>query len=267
MKEAISKFTSANRIAWNESAPEHRESRFRLLAEHFADPDYLYLGELEQSLLAQLGVKGKAVAQLACNNGRETLSIKRLGAARAVGFDISGEFIAQGIELARIAGVECELVESDVYEIPDVYDNQFDLVFVSVGALMLMPDLGPFMAVAARLLRDNGKIFIYERHPMVDMFDWQDKNDPPTIVKSYFDDEPTRHEEVCNYWTKETYKCAPMYTFHHKLSDVFNGLLDNGFNIEHFKEYEHDFSEMYVSYESLRLKPALCYTLIAALNR
>jgi SAM-dependent methyltransferase len=264
--KALLEFTASNRVAWNESANEHRNARFPMLCEKFRNPDYLYLGDLEVAFFNQLNVKGMSVAQLACNNGRETLSIKRLGAARAVGFDISQAFIDQGHELAAIANVKCELVASDVYEIPHSYDKQFDLVFVSVGALMLMPDLKPFMGVAKRLLKKGGKIFLYERHPMLDMFDWDDKNDPPIMTSSYFETEPHVFEEVCNYWTKETYKCSPMYTFHHKLSDVFKALIGNDFNIEHFDEYEHDVSEMYVAFEKLRIKPALCYTLVATLN-
>lgn len=264
--KSILEFTSANRVAWNESATEHRNARFTMLCEKFAAPDYLYLGDLEVALFRQLEVQGKSVVQLACNNGRETISIKRLGASRAVGFDISQAFIEQGHELAAIAGIECELVASDVYEIPQSYNDQFDIAFISVGALMLMPDLKPFMAVARRLLKTGGKIFLYERHPMLDMFDWNDKNDPPAITSSYFRTEPHKFEEVCNYWTKETYKCAPMYTFHHKLSDVFNALIKNDFIMEHFEEYEHDVSEMYIAFEKFRLKPALCYTLIAGVR-
>ncbi len=261
---SLKSFTAANRVAWDDTASEHEKSRFEMLQCNFSDPEYLYLGDLEKSIFAQLQLADKSVVQLACNNGREAISIKRLGAKRSVGFDISRKFIEQGHALSEAAKVDCELIASDIYEIPDTYNGQFDLVFISVGALMLMPDLTVFMAVAKRLLTSEGKIFIYERHPMLDMFDWQDKNDPPAIVSSYFDTEPVKHEEFCNYWTKETYKCSPMYTFHHKLSDVFNALLNNGFTIEHFEEYEHDVSEMYITFEQLKLKPALCYTLIGS---
>ena len=259
-------FTSANRVAWNESESEHREARFAMLCEKFADPEYLYLSDLGIAMFRQLNIAGKSVVQLACNNGRETISLRRLGAARAVGFDISRAFIEQGHELAAIAGVECELVDSDVYDIPFSYDGQFDIAFVSVGALMLMPDLKPFMAVARRLLAEGGRIFLYERHPMLDMFDWNDPDDPPKLTSSYFDTAPRKHEEFCNYWTKSTYTCAPMYTFHHKLSDVVSALLGNGFVIEHFEEYAHDVSEMYIRFESLNIKPPLCYTLVAAIR-
>lgn len=262
----IKKYTDANQIAWDASANQHRDATFEDLKSAFHSPDFLYLGELEKEIFSQLDLKGKSLIQLACNNGRETISVGRLGAARAVGFDISAEFIDQGHELIDIAAAKnVELYASDVYEIPSKFNGQFDIAFVSVGALMLMPDLNVFFAKAAELLKGRGQIFLYERHPLVDIFAWQDEQDPPQIQKSYFDQEPIKHTEVCNYWTKETYACDPMYTFHHTLGDVFSGLINCGFKISHYEEYQHDVSEMYVSFEKKQFKLPLCYTLIADL--
>jgi len=257
-------YTAANRQAWNETEKKHRLSQYEELLQKFSKPGYSYLGELETKIFEQLGLQGKSVVQLACNNGRETLSIKNLGAARCTGFDISDKFIAQGHEFAKAGNItDCELVASDVYQIPESYNNQYDIAFVSVGALMLMPDLQQFFSIVKRLLNTTGQVFIYERHPLLDMFSWDDKNDPPALVNSYFDTEPKRFQQSLDYWTKETFECSPMYLFHHKLSDVFSGLLSNNFEIQSFEEYEHDISEMYVAFEKCKIKPPLCYTLIA----
>ena len=259
-------YTDANRQAWNELEPRHREARFEMLADCFAKPGYNYLGEVECEVLEELGVQGKDVVQLACNNGREILSIRNMGAARCVGFDISANFIEQGKQLAAIGNIEAELVACDIYRIPSEYHDQFDIVFVSVGALILMPELPPFFTMARQLLRENGYLFMYERHPMLDMFHWSDKADPPTIVESYFRTKPFVRTTVCDYWAKETYGSSPMYTFHHTLTDVFGGLLENGFVLEQFQEFEHDISEMFAHYADLELKPPLCYALVARLE-
>jgi len=259
-------YTDANRQAWNALEPRHRESRFEILAESFAKPGYNYLGEVERTLLKDLGVQGKDVVQLACNNGREILSIRNMGAGRCVGFDISDGFIEQGQRLAEIGNIEVELVACDIYRIPDEYHTQFDIVFVSVGALMLMPELPPFFAVARQLLRGGGRIFMYERHPVLDMYHWGDKGDPPTITESYFRKEPFMRTEICDYWTGKAVESSPMYTFHHTLGDIFGGLMGNGFVLEHFQEYQHDISEMFAHFAELKFKLPLCYSLVARLG-
>lgn len=260
-------YTTANRKAWDELEKQHRPATYAGLLKNFSVPGYSYLGDLETEKLVKLGLVGKSVAQLACNNGREIISIRNLGAANCTGFDISEKFIAQGRDFIQAGNIEhCELVAVDVYQIPQHYDHQYDLVFVSVGALILMPDLERFFSIAARLLKSNGQIFIYERHPMLDMFNWDDENDPPVLVESYFNREPRMNRQTVNYWTKETIDCSPMYTFHHTLSDIFQALLANRFEIREFEEYEHDISEKYIAFEQLRIKPALCYALTAQLK-
>jgi SAM-dependent methyltransferase len=256
-------YTDANRQAWSELEPRHRRSRFDMLAERFSEPGYIYLGEVEREVLEALAVQGKDVVQLACNDGREILSIRNMGARRCVGFDICDGFIEQGRRLAEIGKIEAEFLACDVYRIPPKFHGQFDIVFVSVGALILMPELPPFFSVARQLLRNYGHIFIYERHPVLDMFHWSDTGDPPTIVQSYYRKEPFVRTTIYDYWAKETYDSSPMYTFHHTLTDIFGGLTQNGFILERFEEHAHDISEMFAHFAELKLKPPLCYTLIA----
>lgn len=266
MDKSILNYTDANKIAWQQTAKEHEKTQFQKLCEQFSTPGFNYLGNIETQTFQSLGLTGKSVVQLACNNGRELLSIKNLGAERVVGFDISEPFIEQGKQLAEIASIEAELIASDVYQISTSHYCQFDIAFISVGALMLMPDLSELMKQIGKLLKNNGTLFIYERHPMLDMFNWADKSDPPTIVNSYFKNDPRCIDKICNYWTKQEYDCAPMYLFHHKLSDIFQALLKNNFTIKNFEEFDHDISEMYASFEKLKLKPALSYSLLAEYN-
>jgi hypothetical protein len=87
-------YTAANRAAWDEVAPVHAQTQMEPLLASFRRPGYSVLDEIETGLLTGLGVETKAVAQLCCNNGRELISIKNMGAGRCVGFDIAGAFIA-----------------------------------------------------------------------------------------------------------------------------------------------------------------------------
>ncbi|MCP4126693.1 MAG: class I SAM-dependent methyltransferase [Gammaproteobacteria bacterium] len=256
-------YTDANRIAWNEAGPIHKASTFEELKHAFTKPDYSYLDEKESNLLRDIGIEGKSVAQLCCNNGRELLSVKNMGAGRCVGFDISAEFIAQAKEFNKVAGHDCEFLATDIYDIPDAYNGQFDLVYITVGVIKLLPEMEGLFQTISRLLRVGGKLFIYEMHPILDMFDWNDKNHPATIINSYFDLNTTEHTLVCNYWDMSDYDSSPMYTFHHKMSDIIGGALQNGLTLESFNEYSYDRSNMYASFEQHKLRLPLSYSLVA----
>jgi len=256
-------YTKANRLAWNEAGPVHKKSRFNDLLKNFRQPGYSYLDKIQTEIFKEIGLDGKAIAQLCCNNGRELLSLKNLGAGKCVGFDISDEFIAQGHELAEAGNINCDLVRADIYEISEKYTKQFDIVFITIGAINLMPDISALFDVVSRLLKQDGVVFIYEMHPFIDMFSWDDKSDPPTIEYSYFRDKPLIIDEMINYWDMSTYKSSPMYWFHHKLSDVISACLENSLVLEMFREYEQDVSSTYAHFEKHSNALPLSYSMIA----
>lgn len=79
----------------------------------FAAPDDSCFDSIMHEALAEIGLAGKAVAQICCNNGRETISLRNLGAAEAVGFDRSAAFLEQARELNTLARQDCTFVEAD----------------------------------------------------------------------------------------------------------------------------------------------------------
>ncbi len=160
-------FTDANREAWDEAAALHRSQNMESLLAGFRTPGHSCLDEIETERLQALGAPGKDVAQLCCNNGRELLSVKNMGAGRCVGFDAAKGFIEQARELAAVGGIDCAFLCTDIYAIEGAYDAGFDLVTVTIGVLGWMPDLEGFLAVAARLLRPGGAMFIYELLPIL----------------------------------------------------------------------------------------------------
>ncbi len=256
------KYTDLAKTAWNEVAPIHwRQSH--ALPKEMEDPSKLFLTPIHQEELRRIGVEGAAVAQFNCNNGRELVSIARLGAAKTVGFDISEEFISQAAVFARAAGVQSEFVVSDIYEIPADYDGQFDVVVVTAGALCFMPDLQQYFSVAKRLLKPGGYLSIYESHPITEMF-LKDRNRgsaPLEIVRSYFDDKPLRHTSGLDYVGGTTYDAQEIYYFHYKLDDVIMAALGLGFRLDLFRETGEDISQAFRSLENSELKPPLSYLL------
>ena len=258
-----SDYTNANRRAWDQTAPIHAESQLAALLEAFSQPGYSCLDATVTGLLYKLDVSGKRVAQLCCNNGRELISIVNLGAATGTGFDISTVFIDQARQIAARAHSPCAFEATDVYAIAPDHAGHYDLVYISVGALGWLPDLPAFLKVVTTLLLPGGALLIYEMHPLLDMFDGEDTTDPPPLRHSYFRTEPYVEDDGLDYYTNQVYDATPTYWFHHTLGDLLQGCIDQGLQIEHFAEYGHDVSSVFAHFAALRIKPPLCYTLVA----
>ena len=256
-------YTSANRIAWNEAAPIHDRHRLTQMIAEFDQPGHNCLSVITTQILKQIGLKGKSVAQLCCNNGQELLSIKNLGAARCVGFDISDNFIEQARQLAQSSGVNCEFIRTDVYDIPALYYDDFDIVYISVGTLGWMPDIKEFFRIVARLLKPGGWLVAYEMHPILDMYESDDPNDPPQLQHSYFRTIPYEEDNGRDYSSIVIHQPAPSYWFHHKISDVISASLAAGLQVRSFQEYEHDISGMFARFEDMKVRLPLSYTLIS----
>src|SRR5689334_5136743 len=83
-----------NRKAWNAVTKTHRDADFERLVELLCTPEKNCLSNTEMEwLVKDIGIQGKSIAQIACNNGRELMSLKKLGANTCIGFDISDAVI------------------------------------------------------------------------------------------------------------------------------------------------------------------------------
>jgi ubiquinone/menaquinone biosynthesis C-methylase UbiE len=254
-------YIQANRAAWNQAAPIHAEHNLEKLLHDFKIPGFTCLDDIKKGIPDEIGLAGKDVAQMCCNNGRELLSLRNMGAGRCVGFDLADAFIEQGRSLASSAGIDCEFVCSSVNEIPRGYDGGFDLVYITVGALGWMPDLNDLFAVVKRLLRPGGWLLIYEMHPMLDMFDAEAEDSFP-LRHSYFKSEPYAEEGGLDYYGNKEYHSLMSYWFHHKMSDIIQGCLNNRLQLVSFQEYDHDVSSVFKGMEKQAVRPPLSYTLV-----
>lgn len=253
-------YAEANRKHWNEAAGIHARGYDEGFLEGLKSPDFSTFDDVERRIFADIGLKDKAVIQLACNNGRELISVKKAGAGRCVGVDISEEFIGQARELAALAVVEVEFIRSSVYDLPSELDGQFDLVYLTTGVLGWMPDLEAFLDIIRRLLKPGGQLFLYEMHPIINMYDGDHGLVPDA---SYFRTEPFADEQEPDYLHPDQVVSAVSYWFPHKLSDVIGGCLRHGLALTHFEEYAHDISARYASFEKFETQLPLCYSLVA----
>ena len=243
----IKNYAEKNREAWNEAAGVHRKSRKIDYKEAFKDKRFSALDDLLTSLLQNMPLQGKRVAQLCCNNGRELLSIVNTMGAAGIGFDISDEFITEAKIIAQSAKLDCRFVRTDITQFTNGYNSQFDLVLLTAGALTWFHDLGKLFRVASRLLKSEGYLLIYEIHPFTNLIAWKGEPEyealnPYKIVYKYFRNTPWIDNEGADYIGKTTYKSKTFISFAHKISDIITAISSNNIIIKEFKEYPHDVS-------------------------
>lgn len=258
-------YTESNRAAWNEVMPHHQQAASQRLDRLFSQPGSVCLDETELEVLRQVGVQGKRIAHLCCNNGSELLSLKNLGAAECTGFDISDAAIREAQQRATRSGIECCFVRTDVYEIGSEYNGMFDLVYISAGCLCWLPDLELFFARAAALLSPGGRVFIHEIHPFSEMLPYDEDQKPFSlaVVEPYFKHDPYVEQGGLDYLGHAQYaSTTTQYEFQHTLSDILMGLISNQVMIEQFHEYETDISAGHRKIEAAGAGIPLSYILV-----
>lgn len=258
-------YTEANRLAWNEAMPHHQKANEDKWDIAFNTPGFVALSKREQVLLKSIGISGKNIAHLCCNNGVELMSLKNMGANYCVGFDISDDAVLEASTRSAKVGVPCEFVRTDAYEITESYHGAFDLVYISIGCFGWLPDLMAFFAKANLLLKDQGSVFIHEQHPFVEMLPTDDNEgaDPLKIIEPYFKSEPYQDNCGIDYIGKVTYEALPQYWFVWTMSDIMMSIIKNGMEIIHFQEYPEDISAEHANNQNAGIEMPLSYTMIS----
>ena len=260
-----SRYTEANRAAWNEVMPLHQRAAREKWDRAFAQPGYSCLPDDEVELWRQVGLTGRAVAHLCCNNGVELLSLKDLGAGECVGFDISDEAIREAQERAMLAGIACQYVRGDIYALDLVYYGAFDLVYFSAGALEWLPDLLGAFTQAAALLRPGGQLFIHEIHPFAEMLARDGESDELVhLAEPYFRQEPYEDYGGLDYvGGSEHVSALPQYCFVHTMADIITAVLASGMELQRLIESPRDISAGHRRLEAANLGVPLSFFLVA----
>ena len=263
----IKQYTEANRKAWNQAMPKHRKAMNEKWDEMFTNPNFIFQKDEELEELNKIGIKGKRIAHLSCNNGIELMSLKRMGAAKCVGFDIYDEAISDAKARAKRFNIDCEFVRTDVFDIPEKFYNKFDLVYITVGALVWIPDLKRYFQKAAELLVNNGILFVCEIHPFTNVLPYDGEFDGDVkIIHNYFDDEIYTGNDGIDYYGFTKYESAPVYEFSYTISDLMNSIIANGFRLMAFNEYKKDIGIIYEYLQKNDLQLPLSYILAAKKN-
>jgi SAM-dependent methyltransferase len=155
-----------NRTRWDAVTRAHARSKM------YDVPGFLAgKNSLDRFIIDEVGdVRGKKLLHLQCHFGLDTLNWARLG-AEVTGVDYSPQAIATARKLGEDAGIEARFVESNVYDLGNRFDSQFDIVFCSWGVLVWLPDLRPWGRLIAAALELRGFFYMAETHPSAGMLD------------------------------------------------------------------------------------------------
>lgn len=255
---------ACNKDAWDQSADLHRTTdTWSALLRAVANPGFSCLDPTLTGVLQDIGVAGKDVVQLCCNNGRESLSLLGLGAHSVVGVDQSRAFLQQANELAERSPYQPEFIESDIHQLPERLQGRFDIALVTIGVLGWMPDVALFMQHVASCLKPGGSLVMYETHPFLEVFDPRAQN-PFLPASSYFQREPFVLQEAIVYEGQAEVAGPTSYWFVHTLGDVVSAAICADLQISHLQEYAHsNREELYDQYEHQPAQLPLCFTLTA----
>ena len=231
------KYFDANKELWDEFARLHYETE----SDEYSVKSFLGgKTTLKSYELKEMGnVKGKSLLHLQCHFGLDTLSWAREG-AKVTGIDISSEGIRLAKILAKQAKIEATFIESNLYDVPKVLSERFDIVYTSIGVLCWLNDLKEWGKIIASFLKPSGFFYIAESHPFSMVFDNETKdiNDLQVFYNYFYDPKPMEFIADGSY-ASVGIKIEPKkeYEWTHSMSDIINSLIDAGLKIEFLNEY------------------------------
>jgi ubiquinone/menaquinone biosynthesis C-methylase UbiE len=196
---------------------------------------------LRQYEIDEVGpVAGMDLLHLQCHFGIDTLSWARLG-ARVTGADFSEAAVTLARSVATEIGIDdARFVRSDLYDLPDVLDGDFDVVYTSRGVLGWLPDIRRWAQVVAHFVRPGGRFYVTEIHPIAQALE-NEGVEPGEIVVRY---PYWEHAAPLSFAVQGTYADRDAevvgqteHGWDHGLGEIVTALIEAGLRIESLREY------------------------------
>jgi len=228
-------FLEENRALWDEWAGLHVFSGFYDREGFVRDPSDIRIRDFE---LEEIGdVSGRTLLHLQCHFGLDTLSFARLG-AEVTGADFSPRGIEEARRLAADCGLDAAFVCSDLYDLPQNLQGEFDIVYTSRGVLGWLPDIERWAGVVAHFLKPGGSFYVFESHPTYWVFDNETEPEPRLRYPYFFRTEPTTEEVHGSYAEPEAETGSTReHEWSHGLGEIVNALIGHGLTIRSLREY------------------------------
>jgi SAM-dependent methyltransferase len=180
-------------------------------------------------------VNGKRLLHLQCHFGMDTISWAKRGAS-VVGADFAPEAIGLARQLSDELDVDAEFVCSNIYDLPQNLEGEFDVVFTSYGVLCWLPDLAEWGKVISHFLAPGGSFHIVEQHPVGALF--SDRDGELVASESYFNTGPIEETSDGSYADRSAIlQNKTSFEWQHSLSDIVNALTSNGLRVDFLHEF------------------------------
>ena len=237
---SLKDYFSTNLKHWNELVDIHKEKNRYNLDDFMKNPNSLHSVELE----ALGDVKGKSLLHLQCHFGMDSLSWAKLG-ADVTAVDFSNKGIELAKSLSKKLNIPARFICSNVYDLLEILDEKFDIVYTSYGVLYWLPDIPKWGEIVSRYVKEGGTFFISEFHPVFGILG-EDRSSNITIEYPYFDqDEPMYFNEDGSYADPSATLCnKETYGWAHSLSTIINSLINAGLTIRNFNEYPYSVDKL-----------------------
>jgi SAM-dependent methyltransferase len=217
---------------------------------HLGSPDYDLAplragrGKLNPIEEAELGeVRDLEVLHLQCHFGADTLCLAQRG-ARVTGLDFSRPAIAEAGNLADELGLadRARFVCADLYDAPAAIGRPaaFDLVYVTWGTTVWLPDIRRWADVVAHFLKPGGRLYYADDHPAALVFDNETKlpDGRPGYFMPYLEGKPLITDDGLDYADPEARLAnATNVSWLHPVSSLVGGLIDAGLSLDWLHEH------------------------------
>jgi len=236
------KYFQTNLRRWNELVSINARSKFYDLDGFKSGKSSLFPIESEE-----IGnVDGKTLLHLQCHFGMDTLSLARLG-AKVTGVDFSNEAIQLARNLSEELKIPAKFIKANIYDMPDILHEKFDVVFTSNGAICWLPDLYKWAEIIDYCLKPGGIFYITDNHPFGNLID-EKYMDAFQVGYNYFNDgEPYRFDGDNGAYVDTNIKLQNFetYDWFHPMSEVINSLLKFNLQLDFLHEFPFSFFQIH----------------------
>ena len=229
----------ANRDVWDAWTGVHTASEFYDVASFRDGRRPVRLSDYERDEVGP--VAGRSLLHLQCHFGLDTLSWARLG-ADVTGADFSEKAVDAARALAADIGVPATFVVSNLYDLPDVLEGEFDVVYTSKGVLGWLPDIAGWARVAAHFVKPGGIFYITEIHPVAQVF--EDEGVAPGELRLAYPywshEEPITFDVHGSYAAPDAIPGSGLveHSWDHSLGEIVTALIDAGLRIDFLHEFD-----------------------------
>ena len=217
-------YVAVNRESWTQANAQYTDAQAEgAWAQEEITWGKWSIPERELQVLPELA--GKEVVELGCGTAYFGAWLKRAGAARVVGVDVTPAQLETARRLNERHGLGLELVEANAEE-TGLPAKSFDLAFSEYGA-SIWCDPAKWIPEAARLLRPGGEL-VFMRGSTLQMLCM------PDDVDGKVGERLLRPQK--GLYKLEWYDEEPGVEFHPPTSEMFRILRESGFELLDFRE-------------------------------